>query len=247
MSKRKSILGILIASAMCICAVGAFGVSSASALTMHECTEASGTTGSYTTSECSVTSETGKFHWVPIVGKQTLTPTATTNFTLGAVVGGVKFKIVCTALGGTATAENTEAAGEMKIVGTGVAEYSGCSVSEPAGKSCVVANPIKTVELSSTTKEMKFTYTPKSGEKFTTIVVSGCTVTALNGEKEVKGTAVAEVEEPGTGTEMGTAGTTQKFTETSGSTLTFGGQAATFLGSLHYSTANGTKVAALTP
>lgn len=252
MNRCRSLFGVVIACVLSACAMCALGASSASALTWHECMEKVGTPegNGYTNAECSETASSpgGKFHWVPIEEPMTARPTSTGNFNLTATVGGVKFKIVCTGLTGTASAKNEEVGGVMGVSGTGVAEYSGCTVTEPSGKGCTVANPIKTVELAFTTKEMSFVYNPKSGETFTTIVVSGCSVTALNGEKLVKGTAVASVEAPSTGTNMGTGPTTQTFSTTSGSTLTFGGQSATLTGALHYATTEeGPKVAALTP
>lgn len=227
--------------AICIVVFAAGVVPSASAVTVHECKEATGTGVRYTDSTCATESGTGKFQTVPIpVGTPTgLTFTATSNIVLAATIAGVKFEITCTGGSGSGTATNTEAAGAMKVVGSeGHISFEGCSVTAPAGKGCTVPSTLTTNTVKSETTEMKDVITPETGTTFITITVSGCTVTALNGSKTVTGSASG----------INNTGTTTEFTTTSGSALTFGGQAATIIGKTHSKVAEtGAQVGLETP
>jgi len=238
MNKKKSLVGALLASALCVCALGAFAATSASAATMHECLSTGGGTGTkYTTSECN-TPGSGSFETVaiPAGSAVNVTPTGTSNFTLGITAGGVKFKISCTGLmgigteaGGEATAENN--ASPMDVKGMGRSEFTGCGVVEPT--TCTVNSTLTTTDLTSTTEGLKTKFTANSGT-FINILVGGTSCPeALKGNKAVKGSA----------TSVANGTTSQEFTETS-SALTFGGQAATFLGKYHTATkANGVLIA----
>jgi hypothetical protein len=151
-------------------------------------------------------------------------------------LAGVKFKIECESVEGEGEAGNTAegVAGEAFS-----AVFTGCAVTEPAGKGCTVPATITTNTLSVATKEMSVDYKPKEGETFVTINVSGCSVGALNGAKPVTGSAstVVTEEEPTSG----------EFTATSGSALKFGGQTATLIGKTHAKTKEGTTVALEAP
>jgi hypothetical protein len=239
MSRMKSALGLGLLSALCLCA---FGASSASAMTAHECLQSAGTGGiSYTSSACT-TAGAGGWQKVPIAGTQSVKFTGTSSFTLSATVAGVKFTITCSGQESVgATLANSEVGGEMIVSGEGKTKFTGCSVTAPVGKGCVVPGTIETVNLASTTAGggalMGAKFTPKAGEEFVTIPVTKCTTEALNGNKVVKGSAKSETKTP----------TTQAFTTTSGSSLTFGGQAATFTGEIHASTTDGTPLLLETP
>jgi len=241
MNRMKSVLTLGLLSALCLCA---FGASTASAVptgvTLHECTNLfEGTGGNPYTSATCETVGPGGYGTAPISGTQSVVATGTSNFVLSATVAGVKFTITCTGLESVgATATNGTSGEEMFASGEGKTKFTGCTVTAPVGKGCVVPGTIETVNLSSKTNAAMGTkYTPKSGEEFVTIPVTKCTTEALNGNKIVKGSATSETKTV----------TTQAFTTTSGSSLTFGGQAATFTGDYHFSTTNGTRLALETP
>jgi hypothetical protein len=227
MTRGKSALGVLAISVLAVCA---FGASNASAYTIHECAELVGTGVKYTDGSCSVESGTGKWQ---TVARPANTPfnaqvTPTSNFVLSATVGGVNFAITCTGLEAPGLAlTNKEEAGSMFVTSTSKSKFTGCSVTAPKEKGCTVPAAIETVELKSKTDASGNTkYEPSTGTKFVTIPVTKCSTEALNGEKEVTGTAQSSRK----------TASTQAFTATSGSALKFGGQAATFTGEYHSAT-----------
>ncbi len=245
MTRSKSILGLLFLSALCFCA---FGASSASAVTMHECKKApvSGeTTQQYTTSECT-TKGTGEFRTVPIPLKETveLTPTATETFVLHTTIGGIETTIACKALTGSGKATNEEPkAGVMQVSGKEIRlKFSECSLTKPVEateKGCTVT-VAETSEATSITSEMSTTYTPVNAEKlFTTITIANCKapLTILNGAKKVTGTAK--------GVNQEATPQTTEFTETSGGELKVAGQAALLTGKAHAVTKGTTTIVSL--
>lgn len=236
MTRRKSILGALTLSALCLCAFGAANAYAVKSIQLHECKETTkGTPTQYNSSACNVKEVGGAFQTEKITTlKNSFKSTQTSAFTLAATVAGVKFKIECSTLNGTGEGENS---GEIAVGSNIVEVFSGCKVTEPAGKGCTVPEKITTNTLKSETKEMKAIYTPASGETFVTITVSGCSVEGLNGAKPVTGSASAVVTEE--------TPTTAEFSATSGSALKFGGQTATFIGKAHIATSPGGQVVAL--
>jgi hypothetical protein len=244
MPSYRSIACALTLGAAWLCLLAA---SSASATTLHECLEATGTAQGYTNGTCSVKSAGGKFHTVPIGGSKAVVPSLTpttgtgeTHAVLHGVIGGIAYKITCTGVtSSNSEAENEEVGGVMSVVGHGKANFSGCSMPEPSGSSCAVPTTLETNEMTSSTKKLTTTYKPAAGleEKFITFTISGCTggFAVLNGSKTAKGT-VASVTEAA-------LPTGQMFTSTSGSSLTFGGQSAVFEAVVLDSTENGTKLA----
>ncbi len=249
MRNPKSILGALFLSALCFCV---FGVANASALTVHECKKTEGKgTSRFEDSGCTKEKATGEFETVPIVGSQevtmTLTPTTNTTEThavLEATIGGVPLEITCEALSTpNGKLENVLNGTGMGVKGSGKAKFTNCKMTKPAESGCTVPATLETEELNSTTKEMTVTFKPTNAEeKIITFTISGCTGGAkvLNGSKTFKGTLAATLlaEKP----------TSLEFNETSGSKLTFGGQAANFTAVIHFATkANGALLSFETP
>jgi hypothetical protein len=224
MTRIKASLGLLVASALCLAAFGAANASAAN-VELHTCEKNSGTEAQrYSDSGCTTTQAgTGEYTWKKVTTKTATEAVEGTASSLAATVGGIKFKISCTGLNGTGEAENSGGA----IVGSGITvNYTGCEVTEPAAKGCTVSSTLSTETLKSSSNLMTIKYEP-TGTKFITIAVSGCSSAVLNGNKEVTGSAVAEVPE---------MGKTQSFTATSGSALKYAGQTATFI------SANGLKM-----
>jgi hypothetical protein len=235
MTRIKASLGLLVACALCLAAFGAANASAAN-VELHTCEHLVGTGGiKYDASDCVNQGGTEQWTFKKITAKTTTEVTAGSESTLAATVGGIKFKIACTGITGMGDAENS---GE-KIVGSAITvNYTGCSVTEPAGKGCTVSSTLSTETLKSESKEMTIKYEPV-GSKFITIAVSGCSSAVLNGNKEVTGSAVAEVPSPGK---------VQSFTATSGSALKYAGQTATFVSANGLKMAEGgATLAALTP
>lgn len=115
---------------------------------------------------------------------------------------------------GEGTLENLEEGGEIYTQAAGTLTFSGVSVIKPAGKGCKVkGGEIKTKELTATTKGqgMAMKFAPASGEVFASFEIEGCSVGALNGVYEVKGSVTSSSIngattkfEPGPTTELGT-------------------------------------------
>jgi hypothetical protein len=249
MTRIRSTLGVLLLSALAVCA---FGVSSASALTGHECKAAGKGTGTkYSDAKCSVVSGEGTFETEAIeagVSKNvegTVTPTtggvelttgentAGEHLVLHSILGGIEVQITCTGFS-TPEANATNNAGPpMTVTGTGKSRYTGCAIvaSTKAAENCEVPATLETVTLKQTTEEDKVVYEPNAGAFFIKIPFTNkagktCPA-AILGEKEFKGVAKGSVASP----------TSIEFTKTSGSALTLGGQTAFFTGVIHFRTA----------
>jgi hypothetical protein len=243
MSKFRSKLGLsLLATAICSICIGAFGAGNASALTLHQCESGFhpfATTPRYSTSLCNEELAEGNFKTVPLFFSPSKFTTMTTGETkLRTTIGGVAFEITCTGWAGPGEAKNLESGGSS--ASEIVWEFSGCTVTSPAGKGCAVsAGAFSSNKLKAASPEMGITFSPESGETIATITIEKCSTPALNGAKALKGTAKATVNEK--------TPQSQEFTSTSGSSLTFGGQTATFTGKSHWRTEDGTVLAAETP
>jgi hypothetical protein len=120
MTRKQSMLTALCLSAL---SIAAFAVPSASAITMHECLETTGTGVKYTDNTCTTESGTGKFQTVPIeLGKQvalepTLTPTGTppaTHAVLTSTVASIEIETTCTAISSTNAVAKTSRATSSK-------------------------------------------------------------------------------------------------------------------------------------
>ncbi|HEY2053670.1 MAG TPA: hypothetical protein VGH14_07020 [Solirubrobacterales bacterium] len=232
MTHLKTLVGVVVLAALVLCAVGA---GSASATTLHVCTAeklSEPTTPKFEDSECRKPNETsGTFHLTRLkVGEATkVMVNATASHTFATTISGMKFAFVCEGLTGTGSYTNVENGGVMRVQGSSLHfEYTKCKVEEPAGKGCVLPEAISTKELKSATQPMteaeatKVRFEPESGETFMAVAVKSCTVTALNGEKVVKGFAQGVVPEGNEGA--------LEFSGSSGSGLTVEGAAATYTG-----------------
>jgi hypothetical protein len=254
MSHRKSILGVLVVGALCFCSLSAASAFAGEGLTLHECVSEVGTpNSSYSSSTCETTETGGAWHWktlpvnTPVKVVPTLTPTtggSEIHAVMRGVIGGVSYRITCTGLTSTnSEAENVLTGTVMSVKGHGKTKFTGCSMPAPVESGCTVPSTLETNELNTTTSNMTTTYKPAAGleEKFITFTISGCTggFTVLNGSKTAKGSVASVVE----GTMLNAS---QMFTETSGSSLTFGGQTAIFEAVIHLSTENGARLGLFT-
>lgn len=230
MSLKKLGLGAALATAFC---VSAFSAASASALTanLEGCVHHEGTVTEFANSKCTLVQTGGGWHKESVGITKEVAAANSTTFTLASTIAGVKFKISCTGLSGSGTAEDVGA----EVLGSGIGlTFSGCTVPEPAGKLCQVKaggeenGKIKTNTLKSvatrTAEEpnaYKNVFIPTTGTVFVTIEVNKCTSEALNGAKELTGSATGISPENGM---------SEEFSEKSGSELKLGGQVATLTG-----------------
>jgi hypothetical protein len=159
---------------------------------------------------------------------------------ISATVGGVKFKVECTGLSGSGDGENSGG----KIVGTEIElNYNDCAVVEPSTGKCSVAEELSTNMLKAESSETKIKYEPASAGPIMSVTVAGAGCPeALKGTKEVTGQVTALVEGAGSFN-----GTIQNFTATSGSSLKYGGQPATYLSTNGAEAVSGVELGALGP
>lgn len=217
-----------------VCALAAFAFAAGASGQNFETCVTQGTIGStakhkYSDGLCNTQDDAGgMFRRFVYNGAVKDTSGAAAN-TLSSTISGVSFKVTCTGLSGSGTVANS--GGEATFSEQLIA-FEGCSVTLPAGKGCSVPATIETVKLkaSSPAESWKTTYTPESGEKIMTISISGCSISALNGEKSVTGSAASSTE---------AEAYTQEFSATTGSALKLSGQTATLVANLKVDEPNG--------
>jgi hypothetical protein len=231
--------GLALAAIGCLCA---FGVGSASATTLHECEEAPGTSGNYLSNQCEGTVASAPFHWVPINSASAMLPRDLASLNFNGTLAEVKFGIKCNTIKGTGSAESVK--GEVR--GFGIAwSLSNCAVTEPTGKGCTIPSEISLATLKSITSmvgettTIKTAYTPASGTRIMTLKVSGCSISAMNGEKSVNGTLASVT--------VAKTPARQEFTAASGSELEIAAAPVGATGAIENSTPNGDALSLMNP
>jgi hypothetical protein len=239
---RKSVIGIAV---LCALAVSAFAAASASAEQRAYTCDSSAAVKEFKDAHCLTKVESGA-----TVGHTLLPETSTaitgtnantTEETKAAAVSkllgalsGVVTEVQCTTLGGTGSLTNAAAS----VSGTGTIEYTGCTVTKPAGKGCVVTGgAVTTKELSATTAGQaanKLKFTPKEGTEFATVPIEKCETASLNNKFPVTGSLIADT--------SGATTTTTHAGVTTQNTLKFGGVKAGIEGALTISTSGGSPV-----
>lgn len=230
MTNGRATLGLCLLSALVFSAVAA---PSASASTTAFTCSASADTKPFKTQHC-VPGESGTAFGHTSIANGTTTEIAGTGSATDATTTGgeptflhstisgvaVQLKAVAVSLSGTMT--NSESGGEMIASGEGKINYLGVSVTKPAGKGCVVkGSVIETNQLKATTAGVGtgIKFEPATaGALFAAFQVEGCSIAALNGLYEVKGSVIGIPN-----------GATVVFVEaatTAAGTLTFRGQKA---------------------
>lgn len=202
MFRGKAAVGVCVLCAFALSAVvaqsAAGAIKGTTGFTCKEKKEAGG--AGFSDAHCKTAVGTGaKFEHVGIPegvtteGRvtNTLTGGATEPAFLHSVQSGVELELKATETVGEALGSNkVNAEGEHFAEGTGKTTYSGVTVVKPAGKGCVVkGGEIVTKELRGTSlgQGMEGKLTPASEETFATFTIEGCTIAALNGVYEVKG------------------------------------------------------------
>jgi len=244
---RRSVIGIAV---LCALALSAFAAASASAANTTAVTCApvgegpEGTKG-FKDAHCKEGTENTKAapNVVKYEHKEITSPTeiwGTNERTSGAstsakapaklegTAAGIVTAIQCTTVAGMGSLENKETAGkEMYAHGTGTIEYTGCTVTKPAEKGCVVkGGAITTNELTASTEGLatQAQFKPVTGTEFVSITIEKCSVVALNNTYPVAGSVKATI--------SGATLTTEHGAATTENTLKFAGQKAGLSGSL---------------
>jgi hypothetical protein len=223
MTVRKSMLGLTVVCALLFGAFAAANASAAEGTTTFTCSSTA-TVKEFSDADCTTKPGTAFGHTAIPAGTVTpTTATGTTSQVLKGVISGVEIEITCTAEAATGSGVNKEVP-PMDASGSEIViKYTGCTVTRPAGKGCVVkGGAITTNKLKSTTSlttsPAGVKFEPETGTEFVPITIEKCTVVALNGTFPVKGTEIAVPR--------------GAFLDTSGSVgLTFAGNPATLTGS----------------
>lgn len=202
---RRTVLGLCL---LCGLALGAIPPATASAAAQWVTCAPSGGSGKQFADEHCITPEatgSGGFKHVAISfptafsftnGKTASATTAAAPSKWKGKISGVETEVTCTTVAGSGTLENTEeknSGGTLEKVakGSGALNYSGCSVTKPAGKSCVVKEgKINTEELkvSSLNQEAgTVDVSPAAGGTLANITIESCTIGALNNTFPVTG------------------------------------------------------------
>lgn len=224
MNGRRAAMGVAV---LCALVFSAFAASSASANQIYTCKPATGVTG-FADAHCLAPTSPPSTNFqhvleegeIEITGTNANTAEGTTAARVSKLRGtaaGLETEVICTTVGGSGKAKNEATWGQ----GTGVIEYSGCSVAKPAGKGCVVTGgAVNTKELFATTKGLtgELEFTPVSGTEFASVPISSCSVSGLNNTFPVTGSIKGTIE--GGTTTSTHAGTTAQ------NTLKFAGQKA---------------------
>jgi hypothetical protein len=146
---------------------------------------------------------------------------ATGNAKLEGTLAGVTVVVECEEEHGGGWVENST------TTKTGLSSnpnhYLKCKVTAPSGQNCLISKELILFAahdlLTLSGEKVRDEFLPESGTVLTTIHMDNCTTTALNGSFNVTGRMTAEVNNEKSYLE---------FSSTSGSSLKFGGNAATF-------------------
>lgn len=108
---------------------------------------------------------------------------------------GVSVSVTCASVGANGSLTNKRnASGEMFMSGTATVNFSSCSVTEPAGKGCVVTGTGFTTNTLAFTTEGQSAgnvkFSPNSGTTLWSIPISGCKGTTFNNTYPLTGSFV---------------------------------------------------------
>jgi hypothetical protein len=184
---------------LCACAFSAFATQSAVAEQKAFTCENVGA-GAFADAHCVTANPGGEYGHAEIVNSvfasatnaRTASETTTAAVSkLKGTLSGVITEVQCTTVGGWGKITNAAAS----VTGTGVLEYSGCTVTLPAGKGCVVnGGRVNTKKLTATTVGQAANaveVTPSEGAEFAGVKIESCSVGVLNNTFPVTGSLVA--------------------------------------------------------
>lgn len=236
---RKSLVALAV---LCALAGSAVSVASASAATKAFTCSKEATKKDRFGAHCLAEGATKEWGHIEVPAGKTATTatnantasetTAAATSVLAVTIAGVATEIQCTGLEGSGTMENTES----KVASTGTVSYTGCTVTKPAGKGCVVSGgKVTTKELTGESEGATIVkIKPAAGETIATVVIEKCSITGLNNSYPVTGSLKASV--------SGATATTTEAGVTEQATLKFGGQKAGLGGSVTDKGPNGNAI-----
>jgi hypothetical protein len=233
MPRRNSTLGLLVLTVLAVLAPSAVN---AGARRLHECKETvTGTAQSYEDANCLEKDEEGNFRTVPLPVGQIFKfrGTRTSNWALSGKLAGIAVSIECTELSAEASLENAEVAKEQfEVKGSEIElELSGCKLTKPEKNCAVTISKTKGVTMITETVggEGQVKFSPSGGGNLFEVTLSGAECPkALQGTFPVGGTLQGNLSE--------SSPPTIEFTESTAKSLTFAGNSATLIGSLHWAT-----------
>jgi hypothetical protein len=243
MNRRGIAIGISVLASL---ALMAFGVATASAYQTAVTCAPGGT--QFSDAHCT-TGGTGFGHVE--IAEGTATPFTYTNErtaeeTKSAAVWkqkwpvlGISVSVACTTVGANGSLTNKRnAAEEMFMGGTGTISFSGCTVTEPAGKGCVVTGTGFTTNTLAFTTEGQAAngvkFAPKSGTTLWGVPISGCSGAGFNNTYPATGSFVL--------TASGATLTAAHLAITTQNTLTSGGKPMGLEGALTVSKEGGNPI-----
>ncbi len=201
MIKGRAAVGVCAVCALVVSmAVVQSAVAATNGTTGFTCKESKVGGAGFSDAHCTAAVGTGaKFEHVAFAENVTTEGRVTGGIAkLHSVISGVEVELQATATEGIANGMNTKAAnGEHFAQGTGATTYSGVTVTKPEGKGCKVSGgEIKTKELKGTSagQGMAGKLEPAAGGLFAEFNIEGCSIAALNGKYEVKGSIVCSGE-----------------------------------------------------
>ncbi len=228
----KAIATACLVSAFSCCGIGAASASAElTGTTGFTCKNLPGL-GNFSDAHCAAAATPGNYAHVQIESGESTELSGTNSSTCEGTKTACPFRLKSTIAGlpETFEAKNLSLAGfisnslvgeERRMTGTGTLTLDEASVSEPAGKSCVIKGGkivSKLLKLTTAGVGMSFKAEASEGTLLAEFTVEGCTIAALNGKYELKGTVIGIP-----------SGSTVGFTEaetTSQGTLTLRGQKA---------------------
>jgi hypothetical protein len=197
MTRRKSIFGVSLLCAICLCA---FGAASATATTLYVCEKVAAGTGTWNDANCEepggkkefATKATGLNVPTTLVGN------SSTAFVLNATIAKTAVTISCKREESTGTATNTEIGGIQHNEGSGmVLTFKECVFAGLKGCALSATTVVSEKLTSETFTEAAVTYVrflPPASGTLIPFTLATCSNTALNGAYQFTGNAVGRSE-----------------------------------------------------
>ena len=179
---RRSVIGIAV---LCALVVSAFAAATANAEQKAFLCSTSATTKEFKDEHClnkgsgaenvrGHESVTGTINITGTNAKTESSTAAASTAKLAGTISGIETEVQCTTVGGSGELTNAAAS----VTGNGTIEYTGCTVTKPAGRGCVVTGgAVTTKKLAATTVGQtagNLKFSPFEGTQFAVIPIASC-------------------------------------------------------------------------